>query len=129
MSHRNGKGHLAVVGGGKIGELIVALLSRHYHVSVYDMDLKRAKEAAGKHAQAFKVDAKNTPELVKALKDKALVINACPFFMNGYVARAAHKAGISYIDLSEDVKSGNEIEKMAKKSRNTYYIPRCGIAP
>ncbi len=119
---------VAVIGGGKIGELIVALLSKHYAVSVYDINLKRAKECAGKHAKAFQVDAKNTVALTKALIGKTLVINSCPFFMNGYVARAAAKAGASYLDLSEDVKSGHEIERLAKRSHR-YFIPRCGIAP
>jgi saccharopine dehydrogenase-like NADP-dependent oxidoreductase len=119
---------IAVVGGGKIGELIVALLSKNYHVTVYDINLKRAKECAGKHAKAVQVDAKNGPALVKALNGKSLVINSCPFYMNGHVARGAAKVGASYLDLSEDVKSGHVIEKLAKRSHH-YFIPRCGIAP
>lgn len=121
-------GSIAVVGGGKIGELIVALLARHYRVSVYDINLKRAKECANGFAKAFKVDAKNVKQLAKALKDKTLVINSCPYFMNAYIARAAAKAGTSYIDLSEDVTSGNVIEKLAQKA-DSYFVPRCGIAP
>lgn len=119
---------IAVVGGGKIGQLIVAHLSRKYKVSVYDKDLKQAKESAGKYAQAFKVDAKNQTVLVRAIKEKSLVINSCPHFMNLFIARAAAKAKTSYIDLSEDVKSGKAIEKMAETSKN-YFVPRCGIAP
>lgn len=121
-------GSIAVVGAGKIGELISALLAPHYKVSVYDMDLKRAKECAGKNAKAFKLNAKNSGALVRAIRDKTLVINSCPFFMNGSIARAAAKAGTSYIDLSEDVESGNEIEKLAR-GKDAYFIPRCGIAP
>ena len=98
MSKKNK--NIAVVGGGKIGELIVALLSRNYAVSVYDVDLKRAKICAGKKAKAFKIDAKKEKELLSALKNKSLVINSCPHFMNLYIANAAQKAGVSYIDLS-----------------------------
>lgn len=126
QGHRNGS--IAVVGGGKIGELIVSLLSRYYKVSVYDINLKRAKEVAGRHAQAFKVDAKNTKQLERVLKGKTLTINSCPYFMNRRIAKAAAKAGTSYIDLSEDVASGAEIEKLAEKS-DAYFVPRCGIAP
>jgi saccharopine dehydrogenase-like NADP-dependent oxidoreductase len=122
------KGSIAVVGGGKIGELIVALLSQHYSVSVYDVNLKRAKECANGHAKAIKLDAKNSSALERALKDKTLVINSCPYFMNKYIARAAAKAGTSYLDLSEDVESGIEIEKLAQKT-DAYFVPRCGIAP
>jgi saccharopine dehydrogenase-like NADP-dependent oxidoreductase len=126
---KNGRnGNIAVIGSGKIGELIVALLSKHYKVSVYDVNLKRAKECANGSAKAFKLDAKIEAETVKALKDKKLVINALPFFLNSHVARAAAKAGTSYIDLSEDVKSGNEIEKLAKHA-DGYFVPRSGVAP
>ncbi len=119
---------IAVIGAGKIGELIAALLSRTTKVSIYDMNFKRAKECAGKNAQAFKLNAKNKKDLARALKGKSLVINSCPFFLNGYIARGAAKAGISYIDLSEDVKSGNDIEKLARRA-NAYFVPCCGIAP
>lgn len=124
----NKNGSIAVVGGGKIGELLVGLLSRHYRVSVYDMNIKRAKECAGKQAKAFKLDAKNEKASSKALRDKTLVINSCPFFMNSHIARAAAKAGTSYMDLSEDVKSSEEIERLARKV-DSYFVPRCGIAP
>lgn len=122
------QGAIAVVGGGKIGELIVAHLSRFHPVSVYDINLKRAKECAERRAKAFKLNAKNAKELAKAFKDKTLVINSCPFFMNRHIARAAAKAGISYIDLSEDVTSSDEIEKRAQHV-DGYFVPRCGIAP
>ena len=119
---------IAVIGGGKIGGLIVALLSQRYAVSVYDQDLRRAKERAGKRAKAFRLDARNPRDLAKALRDKALVINSCPLFLNGHIARGAAKAGAHYIDLSEDVSSGAEIEKLAAKSRSAF-VPRCGVAP
>jgi saccharopine dehydrogenase-like NADP-dependent oxidoreductase len=119
---------VAVVGAGKIGELIVALLSQRYDVFVFDQDLKRAKLTAGKTAKASRVNAHNEKALARLLKGKDLVINSCPHFMNLPIARAAYKAGVSYIDLSEDVKTGTEIRKMAKRSRG-YYVPRCGVAP
>ena len=119
---------VAVVGAGKIGELITALLSQHYDVTVYDMDLKRAKIVAGKNAKAVRVDARNEASLTRHLKGKTLVINACPYFMNLPVVRAAYKAHASYIDLSEDVESGKVIEDLAQRNGN-FYVPRCGVAP
>ena len=120
--------NVAVVGGGKIGQLIVALLSQHYNVSVYDINLKSAKASAGKRAKAYKVNASNPKALAKAIKGKTLVINSCPHFLNLSIARAAKTANVSYIDLSEDVKTGAQIEKMGKKSSG-YFVPRCGVAP
>lgn len=119
---------VAVVGAGKIGELIVALLSPRYDVYVYDQDLKRAKLTAGRSAQAGRVNAHHEKSLVRLLKGKSLVINSCPHFMNLPIARAAYKAGVSYLDLSEDVKTGIEIKKMAKRT-DGYFVPRCGVAP
>lgn len=122
------KKKVAVVGAGKIGELIVALLSQHYDVTVLDQDVKRAKAAAGNLAKGIKVNAHRESDLVAQLKGKDLAINACPHFMNLPIARAAFKAGVSYLDLSEDVKTGEEIKKMAKKTTG-YFVPRCGVAP
>ncbi len=119
---------VAVVGAGKIGELIVALLSQRYEVFVYDQDLKRAKITAGQSAHAVRVNANHEKALVRHLKGKDLVVNSCPHFMNLPIARAAYKAGASYIDLSEDVKTGTEIRKMAKRT-SRYFVPRCGVAP
>jgi saccharopine dehydrogenase-like NADP-dependent oxidoreductase len=119
---------VAVVGAGKIGELIVALLSQRYDVYVFDQDLKRAKLTAGRAAHAAQVNAHNEASLVRLLKGKDLVINSCPHFMNLPIARAAYKAGASYLDLSEDVKTGKEIQKLAKRTGG-YFVPRCGVAP
>jgi saccharopine dehydrogenase-like NADP-dependent oxidoreductase len=119
---------VAVVGAGKIGELIVALLAPRYEVTVYDQDLKRAKQVAGKMARAAKANASNSESLAKLLRGKKLVINACPWFMNVHVARAAARAHASYMDLSEDVKTGAAIEKLARRS-GSYFVPRCGVAP
>jgi saccharopine dehydrogenase-like NADP-dependent oxidoreductase len=119
---------VAVVGAGKIGELIVALLSQRYDVYVFDQDLKRARTTAGKSAQAARVNANHEGALVRLLKGKDLVINSCPHFMNLPIARAAYKAGASYLDLSEDVETGDLIRKMAKRT-DGYFVPRCGVAP
>ncbi len=119
---------VAVVGAGKIGELIVALLSPRYDVFVYDQNLKRAQKTAGRTAHPVRVDAHHEKTLARHLKGKDLVINSCPHFMNLPIARAAYKAGASYIDLSEDVETGAEIKKLAKRTRG-YFVPRCGVAP
>ena len=119
---------VAVVGAGKIGELIVALLSDRYDLFVYDQDLKRARLTAGSSGHAARVNANHEKALARLLKDKDIVINSCPHFMNLSIARAACEAGVSYIDLSEDVKTGAEIRKLARKAAGCF-VPRCGVAP
>jgi saccharopine dehydrogenase-like NADP-dependent oxidoreductase len=119
---------VAVVGAGKIGELIVALLSPRYDVTVIDMDLRRARAVAGKTARAVSVNARDERALARQLAGKTLVINACPYFMNLPIVRAAARVHASYIDLSEDVKTGEQIEKLARRT-HSYFVPRCGVAP
>lgn len=121
-------GSIAIIGSGKIGDLIVALLSQKYKVFVYDRDLKAAKACAGTKAQAFRMNAKKETDLARAVQGKTLVINSCPLFLNVHIARAAAKAGASYIDLSEDVKTGDEIRRLGEHASG-YFVPRCGIAP
>src|SRR5690349_6256530 len=96
---------VGVVGAGKIGQMIVALLAQRYDVTVYDQDFKAAKAAAGKNAHAVQVNAGNADALARHLKGNNLTVNACPLFMNLPIAKAAFKAHTSYIDLSEDVKT------------------------
>jgi len=125
----NAEHHIAVIGGGKIGELVIALLARQYRVSVYDLDLRRAEAgASGGAAEAAQLDVNDEKALLRALEDKSLVINCCPHYCNLPIARAACQAGVSYLDLSEDVETGNRIEEMARDAPN-YFVPRCGIAP
>lgn len=119
---------VSIVGAGKIGELLVALLSTRYAVTVIDQDLKRAKAVAGPQGRALKVDARNGSSLAKALRGTDLVVNSCPHFMNLFIARAARKVGVSYIDLSEDVKTGEQIKRLARGTSG-YFVPRCGVAP
>jgi len=119
---------LAVIGGGKIGELVIALLAERYPLSVYDIDLQRARHSAGKNAEGYELDVNDRAAIDHALADKTLVINCCPHFCNLAVATAAHRAGASYLDLSEDVETGQQIQEMTEGAE-AYFVPRCGIAP
>ena len=64
------------------------------------------------------------------------VVNAAPFFLSIPLAEAAATSGISYFDLTEDVKSTEYIQHLAasnndSKSNKTHQIfaPQCGLAP
>ena len=118
---------IAVIGAGKIGQLVVAMLAKQYEVSVYDIDPDRVTESVG-GCEASQLDVNNTTAMRKALKGKSLVINCCPHFCNIAIAKAARECDTSYIDLSEDVGSGNEIESVSRDASG-YFVPRCGIAP
>ncbi|MFC2061609.1 saccharopine dehydrogenase C-terminal domain-containing protein [Elusimicrobiota bacterium] len=120
--------NIAVIGSGKIGELVIALLAPGYSVSVYDKDPDRAKAAAKGAVNTGALDVNDEEAVLKAIEGNTLVINCCPHFCNLPLAKAARKADVSYIDMSEDVETGNEINKLADGASG-YFVPRCGIAP
>ncbi len=121
-------GKIALIGAGKIGKLAAFLLRKKYDITVYDLNKERAKETAGGVSAYGRLDINQKKELKRALKGKEFVISCCPYFCNEKIALGARDSGISYCDLSEDVKSGVAIERIAKGASSTF-IPHCGLAP
>jgi saccharopine dehydrogenase-like NADP-dependent oxidoreductase len=56
------------------------------------------------------------------------VVSCLPYNLNLPVAKAAHKLGIHYFDLTEDVPTTAAIREMAKSSKGVM-APQCGLAP
>lgn len=119
---------IAVIGGGKIGALVLAHLQTAYPIVLYDQDPERSPATEFAKAPTQQLDVNDAPALRSALTGKTLVVNCCPHFCNVAIATAAREADISYIDLSEDVASGDRIEQLAAGASG-YFVPRCGIAP
>lgn len=121
--------NIAVIGVGKIGKLVAALMARHYDVTVYDQDEKRAEDFhEGKVKWGGTVDTRSAGDLERAIGGKNLVVSCCPYFCNEDIARAARALGTSYCDLAEDIKTGMAIERIAEGSE-ARFIPHCGLAP
>lgn len=118
---------IAVIGGGKIGDLIVALLSQRYQVTVFDNDVGGARAGAS-GVEVHALDAADADAVYAVAREFTLVVNSCPHYLNLPVARGARRAEVSYLDLSEDVASGNEIAALAEGAPG-YFVPRCGVAP
>lgn len=119
---------IALIGAGKIGRLTTRLLKREYPVAVYDIDKEKARECAGPKGDFDRVDTNHPRQLRAALKDKEMVISCCPYFCNENIAAAAREVGTSYCDLSEDVRTGKAIQKIASGA-SAKFIPHCGLAP
>ena len=62
--------NIAVIGAGKIGELVVALLVQHYKLSVYDRNLQRAQACAGAEAEAAQLEVSDEEALLRHLRAK-----------------------------------------------------------
>jgi len=52
-------------------------------------------------------------------------LSCLPYSLNGGVARAAHRAGVHYFDLTEDVPTTRAIIDLAKTSKRLM-APQCG---
>lgn len=119
---------IALIGAGKIGKLTTQLLNRKYDVTVFDIDKGKAQECAGEGDSFGQLDINHAKDLARALRGKELVISCCPYFCNERIALAAAELGLSYCDLSEDIRTGKAIERIAVGASGRI-IPHCGLAP
>lgn len=123
---------VCVLGAGKIGEAIATILSESgdYQIKLADADPKRARQVASglKNTSGFGIDPSNIKATVKLLTDCQAVLSALPFYCNKDVATAALKAGVHYLDLTEDVSITRQVIELSKTSKKSF-LPQCGLAP
>lgn len=131
------KAKVLVLGCGKIGKLVVSLLSRtgDYHVTAADMQLSVAQSAVhsldGKMLQntAFiGLDFNDQAGIEKALAGQNYVLSCAPYHCNVRIATAAKAAGVHYLDLTEDVATTKAVRQLSVDSQLAF-IPQCGLAP
>ncbi len=117
--------NIAVLGLGNVGSLAAKLLHEaDFNVTGYDIHPPR---------EVLPVPVKNTdlasPKVLAAeFAGQDAVLSCLPFSLNAEVARAAHRAGIHYFDLTEDVPTTKAIIELAKSSKGLM-APQCGLAP
>ena len=116
---------IAVLGLGKVGHLAAELL-HEADFQVYGYDLRRP--ANDPKFPVNILDTSSEAELGKAFANVDAVLSCLPYHLNKGVANAAHKAGIHYFDLTEDVPTTNHIRELAKTSKGLM-APQCGLAP
>ncbi|MCD6035649.1 MAG: Saccharopine dehydrogenase [Rickettsiales bacterium] len=122
MAGRIGK--VLVIGMGKVGSLVATLLENSgFSVMGLDMhprsDLPFPTEAC---------DVTNSSMIDQKLAGVDAVVSCLPYHLNLRVATSAHKAGIHYFDLTEDVPTTNAIREMARSAKGVM-APQCGLAP
>ncbi|MFP6806758.1 MAG: saccharopine dehydrogenase C-terminal domain-containing protein [Pseudomonadales bacterium] len=122
---------VAVIGAGKIGVMISELLLSvdDYELTIIDasqeqLDLMPDVPCLSKVC----LDVADTKKLVDVLSSQFAVLSATPFFMTSLIAEAAVRAGIHYLDLTEDVASTETVKRLAKETKAAM-IPQCGLAP
>ena len=121
---------VCVIGGGKIGQMIVALLkaSPHYEVAVADRDLAGLAAIKANAVSVLEVDASDAAALTRSLDGFDAVISAAPFFLTPAIAAAAKRVGAHYFDLTEDVAATRAVRELAEGAA-TAFMPQCGLAP
>ncbi len=122
---------VAIVGAGKIGSMIADWLGQagDYRVTVIDRSVDQlGRLTVNGTAERIALDVEEPMALARALEGKFAVISAAPFHVTGKVAEAAARAGVHYLDLTEDVAITRQVKELALRSP-TAFIPQCGLAP
>ncbi len=112
-----------VVGLGKVGTLVAALLHEQgFSVTGFDNNVQQCPYPVASG------DSSDARFLSDHLKGKDAVVSCLPYHLNLAIAAAAHKAGIHYFDLTEDIPTAEAIREMSRSS-NGIMAPQCGLAP
>lgn len=113
-----------VLGLGKVGSLTARLLSETgFKVTGA---ARSDKNLAG--LETIGLDVSKPEELSQVMEGHWAVISCLPYHRNLAVASAAHKLGIHYFDLTEDVTTTKAIIEMSGNAE-AVMAPQCGLAP
>ncbi len=127
MTHSSHR--IAVLGAGQIGAVIAAMLAEQGHaVTLADASAAALAQAAGGGFTTASLDVANLDALRTFLRDKDLVVSACPYFLNKGIAQAAVDTGTHYFDLTEDVETTAFIKTLGAQAQ-VALVPQCGLAP
>ena len=122
---------ITVVGAGKIGSTIAAMLAEtgDYRVDLIDRSQASLDALPAQPRVTHRVvDVAAEGALAASLAGSFAVISALPFHMTTAVATAAVASGVHYLDLTEDVASTRFVKSMAATAKAAL-IPQCGLAP
>ncbi|MFN4145504.1 MAG: saccharopine dehydrogenase C-terminal domain-containing protein [Runella sp.] len=116
--------NVLVIGLGKVGSLVAILLNKQFKVTGLD----KQKPAQSLPFDILEGDVTDELLIEKIVGDFEAVVSCMPYNLNLPIARAAHKHGIHYFDLTEDVPTTQAIRQMAMTHRGVM-APQCGLAP
>jgi saccharopine dehydrogenase-like NADP-dependent oxidoreductase len=121
---------IVVVGAGKIGSTIARLLADtgDYRIKVIDRSAEQLRAIEKAKRVRTEVLEITDAALAEVLAGSFAVLSAAPYQLTATIAKAAARAHVHYLDLTEDVRSTRKIRAIAKKAR-TAFLPQCGLAP
>lgn len=122
---------VVVVGAGRIGSTIAHMLAHcgDYRITLVDRSQEPLSEIeTGPALTTAVLDITDEASLVRLLTGKYAVVSAAPFQLTVAIATVAAKAGVHYLDLTEDVESTRKVIEIAASAK-TAFIPQSGLAP
>ncbi len=122
---------ILIIGSGNIGEMMATLLGEtgDYAVTLADANAAALARLGPIHnTKTLLLDANDDAAVRAALAGKFAVISALPYHLTSKIARAAHAAGVHYLDPTEDVASTRLVKELAPTATHAL-IPQCGLAP
>ena len=125
-----------IVGAGKIGPLIAALLAntKDYEVHLADINIESsyltrviAKVSAIKLIQ---LDANDAEQIKKFLQKTPMqtIVSSLPYYCNITIAKIAKEFNLNYFDLTEDVRTATTVSDLSHYTKSAF-VPQCGLAP
>jgi saccharopine dehydrogenase-like NADP-dependent oxidoreductase len=122
---------IGVVGAGKVGATIAALLeSCAFCDAVVLADVRADFKIGGlEKASAKKLDVQRRTALAAFVKRCDAVVSAVPYFLNREIVEVCAQARVAYFDLTEDVATTELVRTLARKTKGVTFIPQCGLAP
>jgi len=115
---------IVVLGLGKVGYLVARLL----HNSGFQVTGADLHPPDNKSYTTIKVDVSDLKNLNSKLKKFDCIISCLPYNFNLNIAKLAHREGIHYFDLTEDVPTTKAIFEMSSTT-SAVMAPQCGLAP
>ncbi|MDJ0948068.1 MAG: saccharopine dehydrogenase C-terminal domain-containing protein [Alphaproteobacteria bacterium] len=116
---------VAVLGLGKVGRL-AALLLHETGFEVTGFDVRKPRQKL-----PFKIteqSAATESEIEAQCRGFDAILSCLPYHLNVGVATAAHRLGLHYFDLTEDVPTTKAILEMSETAKGVM-APQCGLAP
>ncbi len=125
MSPTTGLATIAVLGLGKVGDLVATLLVEG-GFEVRGVDVGVSREIAG--VQTVVADLTDSTAIAKAVDGCDAVVSCLPYNLNIAIADVAAQNGQHYFDLTEDVPTTDHIRHLAETASGLM-APQCGLAP
>lgn len=117
--------NILIAGAGNIGKALATILESlpNTHVTLID-------QKADPGSKVIACDVSNANSLFELIQEKSIhaIVSSLPYFYNLSVAEVAKANQCHYFDLTEDVRTTDDIFSLAENA-STAFVPQCGVAP